>query len=298
MAHHCWVQALLEAIEGGAEDPCSGARRLGPLWSAYPIRLHERYAKPCFELTWDLLCSNAFIAHLSGPLHWMVHQSARQVKRKELNTFLHGLAGSMNMSYDSSNLTTPDIKWLGVRPSDLDRFNIPEQCRLPMTDEDIKTGKKLVSTVIPSLQHTKQYLSLCLQLYASPVSCSAPPPLCIEYLWDISVSSSCTAAVYVGFQGCVPLSVGYRTGTRRPLPVARLASLSIHEWNELAFLQCHATWQFCIWIPDPMTLSLPTQITCSGPAGSPAGCYTQVLLAQASSSLPFFPNQKHVQRAS
>ena len=23
-------------------------------------------------------------------------------------------AGSMNMSYDSSNLTTPDIKWLGV----------------------------------------------------------------------------------------------------------------------------------------------------------------------------------------
>ena len=50
----------------------------------------------------------------------------------------------MNMSYDSSNLTTPDIKWLGVRPSDLDRFNIPQQCRLPMTDEDIKTGKRLV----------------------------------------------------------------------------------------------------------------------------------------------------------
>ena len=53
-------------------------------------------------------------------------------------------AGSMNMSYDSSNLTTPDIKWLGVRPSDLDRFNIPEQCRLPMTEEDLKTGKRLV----------------------------------------------------------------------------------------------------------------------------------------------------------
>ena len=51
------------------------------------------------------------------------------------------MQGSMNMSYDSSNLTTPDIKWLGVRPSDLDRFNIPQQCRLPMTEEDIKTGK-------------------------------------------------------------------------------------------------------------------------------------------------------------
>ncbi|KAI8112309.1 hypothetical protein M9434_003632 [Picochlorum sp. BPE23] len=54
------------------------------------------------------------------------------------------MKGSMNMSYDSSNLTTPDIKWLGVRPSDLDRFNIPQQCRLPMTDEDIKTGRKLL----------------------------------------------------------------------------------------------------------------------------------------------------------
>lgn len=31
-----------------------------------------------------------------------------------------------------------------VRPSDLDRFNIPQQCRLPMTDEDLKTGRKLV----------------------------------------------------------------------------------------------------------------------------------------------------------
>lgn len=31
------------------------------------------------------------------------------------------LPGSKNMSYDSASLTTPDIKWLGVRPSDLDR---------------------------------------------------------------------------------------------------------------------------------------------------------------------------------
>lgn len=54
------------------------------------------------------------------------------------------MKGSMNMSYDSSNLTTPDIKWLGVRPSDLDRFKIPKQCRIKMTDEDIKTGRKLV----------------------------------------------------------------------------------------------------------------------------------------------------------
>jgi hypothetical protein len=39
------------------------------------------------------------------------------------------------MAYDSASLCTPDIKWLGVRPSDLDRFRIPEQCRLDMTDK-------------------------------------------------------------------------------------------------------------------------------------------------------------------
>jgi meiotic recombination protein SPO11 len=54
------------------------------------------------------------------------------------------MSGSKNMSYDSANLTTPDVKWLGVWPSDLDRYNIPEQCRLPLTDHDIKTGKELL----------------------------------------------------------------------------------------------------------------------------------------------------------
>ena len=70
--------------------------------------------------------------------------------------------GSMNMSYDSSNLTTPDIKWLGVRPSDLDRFNIPQQCRLAMTDEDIKMGKKLVHSSV------EQTFSLCITTDLNP----------------------------------------------------------------------------------------------------------------------------------
>lgn len=54
------------------------------------------------------------------------------------------MSGSKNMSYDSASLTTPDIKWLGVRPSDLDKYRIPEQCRLKMTESDIKTGKELL----------------------------------------------------------------------------------------------------------------------------------------------------------
>ena len=48
------------------------------------------------------------------------------------------------MSYDSASLTTPDIKWLGLRPSDLDAYALPDQCRLPMTQKDIDMGKQLL----------------------------------------------------------------------------------------------------------------------------------------------------------
>jgi len=54
------------------------------------------------------------------------------------------MSGSKNMSYDSASLTTPDIKWLGLRPSDLDKYDLPDQCRLDMTENDIKTGKELL----------------------------------------------------------------------------------------------------------------------------------------------------------
>ena len=54
------------------------------------------------------------------------------------------MSGSKAMSYDSEALATSDIKWLGVRPSDLDRYKIPEQCRLDMTQADIDMGEKLL----------------------------------------------------------------------------------------------------------------------------------------------------------
>mmetsp|Transcript_25700 Transcript_25700/g.62952 ORF Transcript_25700/g.62952 Transcript_25700/m.62952 type:complete len:414 (-) Transcript_25700:280-1521(-) len=54
------------------------------------------------------------------------------------------MSGSKNMSYDSASLTTPDIKWLGLRPSDLNKYDLPDQCRLDMTENDIKTGQELM----------------------------------------------------------------------------------------------------------------------------------------------------------
>ena len=55
------------------------------------------------------------------------------------------MQGSKNMAFDSANLTTPVIKWLGVRPSDLDKFQIPEQCRLDMSAKDIETGQHMLT---------------------------------------------------------------------------------------------------------------------------------------------------------
>ena len=49
--------------------------------------------------------------------------------------------GLKNMSYEIVNLTTSHIKWLGIRPSHMDNYNIPDQCRLLVTEQDIKTGK-------------------------------------------------------------------------------------------------------------------------------------------------------------
>lgn len=52
--------------------------------------------------------------------------------------------GSKNMSYDSFSLTCPDIKWLGLLPSDFDKYQLPAQCRLEMSEKDVKTGQDLL----------------------------------------------------------------------------------------------------------------------------------------------------------
>ncbi|TFF99155.1 MAG: hypothetical protein EU541_05660 [Promethearchaeota archaeon] len=54
------------------------------------------------------------------------------------------MRGSKRLSYESPFLATPDIKLLGVLTRDLDRYNVPEDCRLPMTKRDIKRTKELL----------------------------------------------------------------------------------------------------------------------------------------------------------
>ncbi len=55
------------------------------------------------------------------------------------------LRGSKRLSYESPFLATPDLRLLGVLGRDLDRYNIPKECRLRMTPEDIKRAKAMMN---------------------------------------------------------------------------------------------------------------------------------------------------------
>lgn len=44
--------------------------------------------------------------------------------------------GSCSMSFDSAQLVTPEIRWLGVKPSDLEKHNVPSWGRKELTARD------------------------------------------------------------------------------------------------------------------------------------------------------------------
>ncbi|KAL4578786.1 hypothetical protein LXL04_014917 [Taraxacum kok-saghyz] len=48
------------------------------------------------------------------------------------------------MAYDNDNLITPDIKWLGIRPSDFDKHGLPSNVRVQMTPKEIRLVDKLL----------------------------------------------------------------------------------------------------------------------------------------------------------
>ncbi|MFW9831349.1 MAG: hypothetical protein ACFFD8_06200 [Candidatus Thorarchaeota archaeon] len=55
------------------------------------------------------------------------------------------LRGSKRLSYESPFLATPELRLLGVLGRDLDNYNIPKECRLRMTPEDIKRAKAVMN---------------------------------------------------------------------------------------------------------------------------------------------------------
>ncbi|CAN1135758.1 Meiotic recombination protein SPO11-1 [Linum perenne] len=52
--------------------------------------------------------------------------------------------GSMQMAYDAKFLRLKGIHWLGAFPSDVGRYEVPEQCLLPLTTEDKRRTEKML----------------------------------------------------------------------------------------------------------------------------------------------------------
>jgi DNA topoisomerase VI subunit A len=65
------------------------------------------------------------------------------------------LRGSKRLSYESPFLATPELKLLGVLSRDLDKYNIPKECWLKMTDKDIKRAKEMLKE--PFVQKNEQW---------------------------------------------------------------------------------------------------------------------------------------------
>jgi meiotic recombination protein SPO11 len=52
--------------------------------------------------------------------------------------------GSKQMAYDSENLATPNMYWLGVRPSDRRRYSIPDGYIKSLTDKELECVRSLL----------------------------------------------------------------------------------------------------------------------------------------------------------
>lgn len=52
--------------------------------------------------------------------------------------------GSMQMAYDAKYLRIPQLQWLGAFASDSEKYNLPEQCLIPLTLQDKRRTEALL----------------------------------------------------------------------------------------------------------------------------------------------------------
>ena len=114
------------------------------------IRLSEaRFWRqyPCIILTAKGaadIATRMFLKRLSKELNLPVFSL---VDSDPYGHYIHSvyLRGSKRLSYESPFLATPNIKLLGVLTRDLDKYRIPNDCRLPMNKMDLKRTKELLN---------------------------------------------------------------------------------------------------------------------------------------------------------
>ncbi|KAL0560672.1 hypothetical protein IC582_001082 [Cucumis melo] len=52
--------------------------------------------------------------------------------------------GSMQMAYDAKNLRIPQLQWIGAFASDSEKYDLPEQCLIPLTSKDKRRTEALL----------------------------------------------------------------------------------------------------------------------------------------------------------
>ena len=106
-------------------------------WNKYPCILMTAKGSPD-------IASRIFARRLSKELKL---PAFTLVDADPFGHYIHSvyLRGSKRLSYESPFLATPDLRLLGVLGRDLDEYNIPKECRLRMTPEDIKRAKAVMN---------------------------------------------------------------------------------------------------------------------------------------------------------
>ncbi|MFX1319269.1 MAG: hypothetical protein ACFE9D_01265 [Promethearchaeota archaeon] len=106
-------------------------------WNKYPCILLTAKGSPD-------IASRIFARRLSKELKL---PAFTLVDADPFGHYIHSvyLRGSKRLSYESPFLATPDLRLLGVLGRDLDQYNIPKECRLRMSPEDIKRAKAMMN---------------------------------------------------------------------------------------------------------------------------------------------------------
>lgn len=70
------------------------------------------------------------------------------------------------MAFDAKLLRVPEIRWLGVFPSDAEKYHLPDRCLLPLTPK----GQIAVFVIIFPYKHKEQmyflfFLVACLHSF-------------------------------------------------------------------------------------------------------------------------------------
>ncbi|KAK3199974.1 hypothetical protein Dsin_023389 [Dipteronia sinensis] len=83
----------------------------------------------CDPYGFDILTTYRFVM---PPMHFLFHPH-------DLDLFPASLK---QMAYDAKFLRVPEICWLGAFPSDIEKYDLPQQCLLPLTAEGETTIRK------------------------------------------------------------------------------------------------------------------------------------------------------------